>query len=87
MFSIKLTETLTSAQQVRDLCQTTQSMHAFQQIAILAIEVCASATPVCFHFLATFAVRLTNTKDARKKVSALAAHAVKRTDALITNRV
>jgi hypothetical protein len=32
------------------------------------------------------AVWLTDDKDARKKASALAAHATKKTDALITNR-
>ncbi|KAJ7318943.1 hypothetical protein DFH08DRAFT_1086309 [Mycena albidolilacea] len=67
----KLAEVLTSAQRRRDLCQTTPTMHAYQRISILAVEV----------------FRLTDDKDARKKVSALAAHAAKKTDALITNRV
>ncbi|KAJ7776689.1 hypothetical protein B0H14DRAFT_2964032 [Mycena olivaceomarginata] len=69
MPSNKLAEAFTSAQRVRDLCQTTQSIHAYQRISIMAVEVCASATP-----------------DARKKVSALATHAAKKTDALITSR-
>ncbi|KAJ7318936.1 hypothetical protein DFH08DRAFT_1035313 [Mycena albidolilacea] len=63
----KLAEVLTSAQRQRDLCQTTPSMHAYQQISALAVGICAFATP-----------------DTRK-VSALAAHAAKRTEALITN--
>ncbi|KAJ7878732.1 hypothetical protein B0H14DRAFT_2710661 [Mycena olivaceomarginata] len=69
MPSNKLAKAFASAQRVRDLCQTTQSIQAYQRISILAVELCASATP-----------------DARKKVSALAAHAAKKTDALITNR-
>ncbi|KAJ7318939.1 hypothetical protein DFH08DRAFT_970834 [Mycena albidolilacea] len=64
----KFAEVLTSAQRRRDLCQITPSMHAYQQIAALAVGICAFATP-----------------DTRKKVSALAVHAAKRTEALITN--
>jgi hypothetical protein len=39
-----------------------------------------------FSSLFVLAVWLTYDKDARKKVSALAAHAAKKTDALITSR-
>ncbi|KAF8201132.1 hypothetical protein K438DRAFT_1965654 [Mycena galopus ATCC 62051] len=68
MSSRKLAEALTSALRLREICQTTPSLNAYQRIAKIAVEVCASATP-----------------STRKKVYALAAHAVKRTDTLIKN--
>ncbi|KAJ7833626.1 hypothetical protein B0H14DRAFT_3871596 [Mycena olivaceomarginata] len=43
--SNKLADVFTSAQRLRELCRTTTSLHAYRRIAILAVEVCASATP------------------------------------------
>ncbi|KAJ7776694.1 hypothetical protein B0H14DRAFT_2964049 [Mycena olivaceomarginata] len=49
MPSNKLAEAFTSAQRVRDLCQTTQSIHAYQRISILAVEVCATLELIRCH--------------------------------------
>ncbi|KAJ7640694.1 hypothetical protein DFH06DRAFT_1137547 [Mycena polygramma] len=74
MSSKMLEKSLTAAEALRTRCQTEPDLNVYQPLVTSAVEVCVSGTP-------------TNHKISRKRVSSLAAFAVKKTAALVKNGV